>query len=74
MAVYLKENTSGDTAQVGAFDPALPGPGNQMVPLRDGFLSLGVPALARCMESDSPWITVDEVGYLEARNEVYHNA
>lgn len=73
-AVYLRENTSGQTAQVGAFDPALPGPGNQMVLTRDGFLSLGVPALTRCMESDSPWITVDEVGYLEAQSEVYHNA
>jgi len=73
-AVYLRENISGRTVQVGAFDPALPGPGNQMVPLQDGFLTLGVPALARCMESDSPWITVDEVGYLEAQSEAYHNA
>ena len=58
--------------QVGAFDPALPGPGNQMVPLQDGFLSLGIPALARCMESDSPWITIDEIGYLEAQSQPYH--
>ena len=71
-AVYLRENTTGDTVQVGAFDPSLPGPGNQMVPLRDGFLSLGVPALRRCMESDSTWITIDEIGYLEAQSEVYH--
>ncbi len=53
--------------QAGAFDPALPGPGNQMVLIRDGFAALGVPALARCMESDSPWITMDEIGYLEAQ-------
>ena len=59
--------------QVGVFDPSLPGPGNQMVPLRDGFLSLGVPALRRCLESDSPWITIDEIGYLEARSEPYHH-
>ena len=73
-AVYLKENAGGETVQVGMFDPSLPGPGNQMVSLQDGFLSLGVPALARCMESDSPWITVDEIGYLEAQSDVYHNA
>ena len=36
------------------------------------FLSLGVPSLVRCMESDSIWITIDEVGYLEAQSEVYH--
>ena len=44
-----------------------------MVLLQDGFLSLGVPALARCMESDSPWITIDEIGYLEAQSAIYHN-
>ena len=43
-----------------------------MVLLQDGFASLGVAALARCMESDSPWISVDEIGYLEALCEPYH--
>lgn len=73
-AVYLRENTSGKTVQVGAFDDSLPGPGNQMVLLGDGFASLGVSAIERCMESDSPWITIDEVGYLEAQSGIYHNA
>jgi molybdenum cofactor cytidylyltransferase len=72
-AVYLQDNTSGETVQVGVFDGSLPGPGNQMVLLQDGFAALGVPALMRCMESDSPWITIDEIGYLEAQSEVYHN-
>ena len=45
-----------------------------MVLLQDGFATLGAPSLRRCMESDSPWITVDEVGYLEAQSEVYHDA
>lgn len=73
-AVYLRENTSGETVQVGAFDPSLPGPENQMVLLQDGFASVGVCAMDRCMESESLWITIDEVGYLEARCEAYHKA
>ena len=73
-AVYLQENATGKAVQVGVFDPSLPGPGNQMVMAQDGFLSLGVPALGRCMDSHSPWITIDEVGYLEAQSEVYHHA
>ena len=73
-AVYLRENISGETVQVGAFDPSLPGPGNQMVLCHDGFDAWGVPALARCMASDSPWISIDEIGYLEAQSEAYHNA
>lgn len=59
---------------MGIFDAALPGPGNQMVPMQDGFTSLGIAALARCMESDSPWVSVDEIGYLEALCEPYQEA
>ena len=73
-AVYLRENATGETVQVGIFDASLPGPGNQMVLLQDGFANLGIAALERCMKSDSPWITVDEVGYLEAQSDVYHDA
>ena len=73
-AVYLRENMSGETMQVGAYDASLPGPGNQMVLLQDGFANLGVPALARCMAAESPWITIDEIGYLEAQSVSYHEA
>ena len=73
-AVYLRENVTGQRVQVGAFDPSLPGPGNQMVVLADGFTALGVPALARCAGSDSPWVTVDEIGYLEDCCEAYQSA
>lgn len=73
-AVYLQDNLSRETVQVGVFDETLPGPGNQMVLLQDGFTSLGVPALMRCMESDSQWITIDEIGYLEAQCVPYHEA
>lgn len=73
-AVYLRENSTGQTVQVGAFDPTLPGPGNQMVLLPEGFAALGVPAIHRCAESDSPWVTVDEIGYLEAQCDRYHEA
>ena len=72
-AVYLQDNISGKRVQVGAFDASLPGPRNQMVLQQDGFATLGVPVLTRCMESDSPWITIDEIGYLEAQSEIYHD-
>ena len=73
-AVYLRENMSGETVQAGAYDASLPGPGNQMVLLRDGFSSLGVPTLARCEAAESPWVTIDEIGYLEAQCADYHAA
>ena len=65
---------TGQTVQVGTFDASLPGPGNQMVLLPDGFETLGISAIRRCMESDSQWITIDEIGYLEAQSEAYHHA
>ena len=73
-AVYLRENLSGETVQVGIFDPSLPGPGNQMAAVGDGFAALGVPALLRCGHGDHPWVTVDEIGYLEARCRPYQEA
>lgn len=72
--VYLKENTSGETVQVGIYDPAPAGRENKMVLLNDGFTSFGVPALERCGASGSPWVSVDEVGYLEAQCEAYLDA
>ena len=73
-AVYLQDNCAREAVQVGTYDATLSGPGNQMVLLRDGFTSLGVTALERCAESDSQWITIDEIGYLEAQCEAYHGA
>lgn len=73
-AVYLRENISGTMVQVGAFDPSLPGNANRMKPLPDGFLRLGIPALLRCIQSDSRWVTVDEIGYLESECTEYQQA
>ena len=73
-AVYLRDNRSQETVQVGVFDVSLPGPGNQMVLLQDGFTFLGIAVLERSMESDSPWISIDEIGYLEAQCVPYHEA
>ena len=73
-AVYLQDNLSGETVLAGVFDEKLPGPGNQMVLVQDAFTSVGVPVLERCMESDSPWMAIDEIGYLEAQCVPYHEA
>ena len=73
-AVYLQDNLSHETAQVGVFDANLPGPGNQMLPMKDGFSSMGVALLERYAVSDCRWISIDEIGYLEANCEVYIEA
>lgn len=69
--VFLQENATGARCQVGAFDPALPGPENRMRPLAEAFAGFGAAALGRCAEAPGDWATVDEVGYLETTSPAY---
>lgn len=48
--------------------------GNKMVPVTDGFFSLGIPALRRAAVSESGWALIDEVGYLESACPEFQNA
>lgn len=73
-AVFLRDNRSGERVQAAVFDPRLPGPGNQMVLLENAFVSFGIPALERCVRMPDPWVTLDEIGYLEAQCGPYQQA
>lgn len=64
-AVYLREESTGRETVVGRFDPTLPGVENKMQPVLPGLQALGVDALGRCLHQPSPWVRVDEIGYLE---------
>lgn len=72
--VYLKENATGAVACVGIFDPVKPGTQQKMVPLTEGFLHLGVPALQRAEKCDATWVCLDEIGYLETNCPIYQQA
>ncbi len=72
--VYLKENRTGEIAQIGVYNGALPGVEHKMTPLPEGFSSLGIPALERCQQEESEWITIDELGYLESGHIAYQDA
>lgn len=64
-AVYLRENGTDRQVRIGIFDICLPGTKNRMQPVIFGFAALGIPALKRCRESDSAFVSIDEIGYLE---------
>lgn len=64
-AVYLREENTGRETVIGRFDPTLPGLENKMQPVSRGLQTLGVDALGRCVQHPSPWVRVDEIGYLE---------
>ena len=66
-AVYLKKNTTDKSIQVGSFDPDLSGFENKMQLCSEGFSSLGIEALKNALHSESEWISIDEIGYLESQ-------
>lgn len=45
--------------------------GCQMEPVREGFLTLGIDTLHKALQSDCPWVIIDEIGYLESKCEVF---
>lgn len=73
-AVYLKENGTSDQARIGIYDPSASGNENKMIPDPDGFTSLGMGAIDRCIRDESEWITIDEIGYLECAHVEYCDA
>ena len=73
-AVYLRENSTGRSIQVGIYDGSLPGVQNKMRLCTEGFHTLGNASLQRCAETDSEWISIDEIGYLEMGCQDYCNA
>lgn len=72
--VYLKENGTQNVVQAGVFDDTLPGTENRMRVSQEGFGTLGMSALLRCMESDNEWVSMDEIGYLENGHPGYCDA
>lgn len=67
--VYLKSEET--VVQVGVYDDNLPGTENKMRPVEEGFAA-GAHALERLAQNESPWVGIDEVGYLET--EAYQHA
>ena len=61
--VYLKDNFSSKTVQIGRFNPDSTGTENRMLPVLDAFSQTGVSFLRACADVSSDWITIDEIGF-----------
>lgn len=64
-SVYLLENSTGHEALIGVRDILREGANCRMHPIFSGFMALGLPAMERCIRCGSPWISMDQIGYLE---------
>ncbi len=67
-AVWMKEANEEKTVQIGTFT------GQGMKPVREGFETLGIPALKKYAQSDAEFVRIDEIGFLESGCETYLEA
>lgn len=72
--VYMKENLSGETVQIGRYQADAPGNTNKMQPVPEAFLTKGIGFLDMCIRHPSDWVTIDETGYLEQTIPAYQEA
>lgn len=70
-SVYLKDNTTLETVQIATFQPSLQRCERRMQLLEDHFQSCGIPILQKALASDSKWVSIDEIGFLEAQSSDY---
>jgi len=73
-AVYMRENSTGKAVRIGIYDDTLPGRTNKMRPLTDEIEAFGTAALEKCAEDGGEWVSIDEIGYLEADCPAYKAA
>lgn len=64
--VILRENCTDKETVIGTYCIQKKGELNAMIPVHNGFQTLGIASLRRSVEDESKWFTMDEIGYLES--------
>ena len=70
----MKNNSSGEVVRIGRFCSDATGCENLMQPIKDSFNSTCIAFLESLADTTAPWITVDEIGYLENTSYDYQKA
>lgn len=73
-SVFMKDNSEGTSVKIADYDDTIQGTKLKMVLHGDVLCTFGIPVLNRCMQSQSPWISIDEIGFLEENCEDFKNA
>ena len=66
-SVFMKDNLTGETVKIAEYDESITGTIAKMVLIEDRMAAFGAAILKRCINSESEWITVDEIGFLEEK-------
>ena len=64
-SVFMKDNLEGKTVTIADYDDSIQGTKLKMVLRGDVLCTFGTPILNRCMQSESQWVSIDEIGFLE---------
>ena len=65
--VMLRDNITGKEGAIGIYCPEKAEIGKNMIPYSDGFYTVGIPAMEYAADSQSEWVFMDEIGFLESR-------
>ena len=70
----MKDNRQGTSVKIADYDDTIQGTKLKMVLRGDVLCTFGIPALRRCLQSESDWISIDEIGFLEETCEPFKDA
>lgn len=73
-SVFMKDNSTGESIKIAEYDSTIQGTNLKMVLIGDRMCSFGIPVLHQCMQSQSDWISIDEIGFLEENCELFKDA
>ena len=73
-AVWMKDNLLAETVKIAEYDHSIVGTDLKMVLCDEKLASWGVTALHNCKETESKWVTIDEIGFLEENCEPFKEA
>jgi len=69
--VILQENGTENWGKIGVYCPEKATIGKTMIPDSDGFITVGIPVLKKAMACAGQWVSIDELGFLEIRDEAF---
>lgn len=72
-AVFMKDNHTGESIKIAQYDHSIQGTKLKMVLVGDRMRSFGIPILHHCMQNESDWVSIDEIGFLEETCEPYQD-
>lgn len=73
-AVFMRDNLTGASVKIADYDASIQGTEAKMSLCCNELASFGVAALERCIQDNSDWVSIDEIGFLEENCKTYQNA